>query len=283
MDSAEQFAEHNPHAAAQAFTAIACDQGVDDDTRLSAAEQVAELDPHAAALACVAIARDGSVGDEVRLSAAIHLAAAAPGAAVGAYLAIACDDAVGDEVRLCAAEQLAAVDPGPPSRPAWPSPATGRSVTRSATPPPSSSRLSAPAPEAARPEVDKRPLHADGSTRAPELQVIGGFQARRPLPGRGRGPVAHGSRSAYFQFSSRYASDPGADRTIGDSAITTARGKSSREAPRKQINENRSHGRGRLSAGPAAGYPVTIALLGPRRPSPGPRGSARPPGEYANA
>jgi hypothetical protein len=45
VDAAEQLAEHNPHAAAAAFSAIACDGGVDDETRLSAAEQLAALDP----------------------------------------------------------------------------------------------------------------------------------------------------------------------------------------------------------------------------------------------
>ena len=70
LDAAEQLAEYDPHAAAEAFTAIACDQGVGDEVRLSAAEELAEMDPRAAGPAGLAIARDESVGDEVRLSAA---------------------------------------------------------------------------------------------------------------------------------------------------------------------------------------------------------------------
>jgi len=46
MDAAEQLAEHNPHAAAEAFSAIACDGEVDDEVRLSAAE-LAALHPSA--------------------------------------------------------------------------------------------------------------------------------------------------------------------------------------------------------------------------------------------
>ena len=110
MDAAEQLAGHSPHAAAEAFSAIACDGAVDDETRLSAAEQLTALDPHAAAPACQAIACDSEVGDEVRLSAAEALAAVDPRAAAPACLAIARDEAVGDEVRLSAAE-LAAVHP----------------------------------------------------------------------------------------------------------------------------------------------------------------------------
>ncbi len=75
LDTAEQLAEHNPHAAAEAFSAIACDQAVGDEVRLSAAEQLAAVDPQGAAPACLAIARDGTVGDEVRQSAAEQLAA----------------------------------------------------------------------------------------------------------------------------------------------------------------------------------------------------------------
>jgi hypothetical protein len=41
IDAAEQLAEHNPHAAAEAFSAIACDPAVDDESRLSAAELAA--------------------------------------------------------------------------------------------------------------------------------------------------------------------------------------------------------------------------------------------------
>jgi hypothetical protein len=112
VDAAEQLAEHNPHAAAEAFSAIACDQAVGDEVRLSAAERLADVDPGAAAPACLAIACDQAVGDEVRLSAAERLADVDPGAAAPACLAIACDQAVGDEVRLSAAERLADVDPG---------------------------------------------------------------------------------------------------------------------------------------------------------------------------
>src|SRR5215468_5404504 len=77
IDAAEQLAEHNPHAAAEAFSAIACDGAVGDEVRLSAAELLADVDPGAAAPACLAIARDGAVGDEVRRSAAERLAALA--------------------------------------------------------------------------------------------------------------------------------------------------------------------------------------------------------------
>jgi hypothetical protein len=45
LDAAEQLAEHHPRAAAEAFSAIACDQTVGDEVRLSAAEQLAALDP----------------------------------------------------------------------------------------------------------------------------------------------------------------------------------------------------------------------------------------------
>jgi hypothetical protein len=110
IDAAEHLAEHNPHAAAEAFSAIACDQAVGDEVRLSAAQQLADVDPSAAAPACVAIARDGTVGDEVRLSAAELLADVDPSAAAPACLAIASDRTVGDEVRRSAAEQLAALD-----------------------------------------------------------------------------------------------------------------------------------------------------------------------------
>ncbi len=48
LDAAEQLADYDPHAAAEALTALACDQGVGDEVRLSAAEQLAEIDPRAA-------------------------------------------------------------------------------------------------------------------------------------------------------------------------------------------------------------------------------------------
>ena len=38
MTTAEQLAGHDPRAAAEAFHAIACDDGVGDELRLSAAE-----------------------------------------------------------------------------------------------------------------------------------------------------------------------------------------------------------------------------------------------------
>jgi hypothetical protein len=44
LDAAEQLAEHNPHAAAEALSAIACDHEVGDEVRLSATEQLAALD-----------------------------------------------------------------------------------------------------------------------------------------------------------------------------------------------------------------------------------------------
>ena len=43
IGAAEQLAEHNAHAAAEAFSAIACDQAVGDEVRLSAAELLAAL------------------------------------------------------------------------------------------------------------------------------------------------------------------------------------------------------------------------------------------------
>jgi hypothetical protein len=46
LDAAEQIAEHNPHAAVEAFSAIACDHETGDEVRLSAA-QLAALDPSA--------------------------------------------------------------------------------------------------------------------------------------------------------------------------------------------------------------------------------------------
>ena len=112
IDAAEQLAEDHPDAAAEAFSAIACDQAVGDEVRLSAAELLAGADPRAVAPACLAIACDEAVGDEVRLSAAELLAGVDPRAVAPACLAIACDEAVGDEVRLSAAELLADVDPG---------------------------------------------------------------------------------------------------------------------------------------------------------------------------
>jgi hypothetical protein len=47
----------------------------DDETRIDTAERLAEHNPQAAAEACSAIACDGAVGDEVRRSAAEQLAA----------------------------------------------------------------------------------------------------------------------------------------------------------------------------------------------------------------
>jgi hypothetical protein len=49
MATAEQLTAHDPRAAAEAFHAIACDDGVGDEVRLSAAEQLAALGPRAAA------------------------------------------------------------------------------------------------------------------------------------------------------------------------------------------------------------------------------------------
>jgi hypothetical protein len=79
IEAAEQLAEHNRHAAAEAFSAIACDQAVGDEIRLSAAEQLADVDPSTAARACLAIANDQAVGDEVRRSAAEQFAVLNPG------------------------------------------------------------------------------------------------------------------------------------------------------------------------------------------------------------
>ena len=107
IDAAELLAEQNPRAAAEAFSAIACDRAVGDEVRLSAAELLADVDPGAATPACLAIARDRTVGDEVRLSAAELLADVDPGAAAPGCLAIARDQTVGDEVRRSAAERLA--------------------------------------------------------------------------------------------------------------------------------------------------------------------------------
>ena len=58
IDAAEQLAQHTPHAAAAAFSAIACDRR--SATRGAVrAGQLAGVDPSAAAPACLAIARDG--------------------------------------------------------------------------------------------------------------------------------------------------------------------------------------------------------------------------------
>jgi hypothetical protein len=43
LDAAGHLAEHNPHAAAEALSAIACDQAVGDEVRLSAAEQLVAI------------------------------------------------------------------------------------------------------------------------------------------------------------------------------------------------------------------------------------------------
>jgi len=45
VTAAEQLAEHNPRAAAEAFSAIACDRAVDDEVRLSAAELLSAHTP----------------------------------------------------------------------------------------------------------------------------------------------------------------------------------------------------------------------------------------------
>ena len=47
MGAAEQLAEHNAHGAAEALSAIACDEAADDEVHRSAAEQLAVLDPSA--------------------------------------------------------------------------------------------------------------------------------------------------------------------------------------------------------------------------------------------
>src|SRR5215470_1807321 len=78
LAAAEQLAGHNPNAAAQALSILACDGSVADEVRLAAAEQLAAVNPHAAAPACLAIARDEAVADEVRLAAAEQLAALNP-------------------------------------------------------------------------------------------------------------------------------------------------------------------------------------------------------------
>ena len=48
MTTAEQLATHDPRAAAEALRAIACDDGVGDEVRLSAAELIAAPSPQAA-------------------------------------------------------------------------------------------------------------------------------------------------------------------------------------------------------------------------------------------
>jgi hypothetical protein len=75
IEAADRLAEHNPRAAAEALSAIACDGAVGDEMRLSAAALLGDVDPGAAAPACLAIARDEAVGDEVRHSAAEQLVA----------------------------------------------------------------------------------------------------------------------------------------------------------------------------------------------------------------
>jgi hypothetical protein len=47
IEMAEELAGHDPRAAAEAFSAIACDPAVGDEVRLSASEQLAALDPSA--------------------------------------------------------------------------------------------------------------------------------------------------------------------------------------------------------------------------------------------
>jgi hypothetical protein len=59
LDAAERLAERNLHTAAEAFSAIACDQEAGGEVRLSAAAQLAAADPRAAAPAGLAIACDG--------------------------------------------------------------------------------------------------------------------------------------------------------------------------------------------------------------------------------
>ena len=70
----------DPQAAAEEFSAIACDRTTGDEVRLSAAELLANAVPAAAGPARQAIASDPEVGDEVRLSAAEQLAALRPSA-----------------------------------------------------------------------------------------------------------------------------------------------------------------------------------------------------------
>ena len=137
IEAAEQLAEHDRHAAAGAFSAIAGDREVGDEVRLSAAERLVDVNSDEAAPACLAIAGDREVGDEVRLSAAERLVDVNPDEAARACLAIAGDREVGDEVRLSAAELISTSTRTRPPGPAWPSPATERSATRSACPRPS--------------------------------------------------------------------------------------------------------------------------------------------------
>jgi hypothetical protein len=49
MDAAERLARLDPRAGAEAFRAIAGDDGVDDELRIDAAEQLTRLEPGAAA------------------------------------------------------------------------------------------------------------------------------------------------------------------------------------------------------------------------------------------
>ena len=74
LASAEHLTGFDAGRAAQAFRAIACDDGVGDEVRLAAAQQLTALGSVHAVEACVAIAGDDGVGDEVRLSAAELLA-----------------------------------------------------------------------------------------------------------------------------------------------------------------------------------------------------------------
>jgi hypothetical protein len=43
LDAAGHLAEHNPHDAAEALSAVACDQAVGDEVRMSAAEQLVAI------------------------------------------------------------------------------------------------------------------------------------------------------------------------------------------------------------------------------------------------
>ncbi len=70
----EQLARLDPRAAAEAFRAIAIDDGLDPEYRINAAEQLPKLDPQAAAEAFRAIAIDDGLDPEYRINAAEQLA-----------------------------------------------------------------------------------------------------------------------------------------------------------------------------------------------------------------
>jgi len=111
MEAAEQLARLDLRAGAEAFRAIAGDEGADNEQRIDAAEQLTRLDRRAAAEAFRAIACDESVDDGLRVEAAERIPRLDRRAAAEAFRVIACDESVDDGLRSSAAEQLPGLDP----------------------------------------------------------------------------------------------------------------------------------------------------------------------------